>query len=429
MNIDMRTCIKSLLALACTTFFTACEDFKDANQAETVAPIEVSVNLTLAIENVASTQDFVVRFDNYDEDLHISEECSGTGSVAVEGLIPGIYTVTVSGTVFDTEGDEYYVNGNIVNQAIFQDGTSLDINMQGLKVSPLVLKEIYYAGSRPSAGGVYFRDQFYEIYNNSAETQYLDGLYFAHLAPNKSTTTLPVWPESDGNNYAYAERVWRIPGNGTDYPLEPGESCILSQFAVNHQLEMYNPNSPVDLSAAEFEFYMGSTTYVDQPATNMEHIFYDGMADIGTVPQYLTSVFGPAIVIFKVPEGDVYDPVNDSSLKTIDLSKPNSNTYYAKIPIGYVLDAVECIDDASKVNAKRVPGVLDAGVTYVGSTYCGLGVARKPMTDENGEYMYNAVGALMFQDTNNSTDDFEGGVVPMIRRYDVGMPSWNHTLQ
>ena len=50
---------------------------------------------------------------------------------------------------------------------------------------------------------------------------------------------------------------------------------------------------------------------------------------------------------------------------------------------------------------------------------CGLSVARKPLTDENGEYMYNAVGALMFQDTNNSTEDFEGGVVPMIRRYDT----------
>ena len=387
----MNKYMKWLLVTAWMVASSACEDFRDANQADTVASIRANVTLTLAVENVASTQDFVVKFDNYDENLHISEECNGTESVTIEGLIPGIYTVTVSGTVFDTEGDEYYVNGNVVNQAILQDDTSLDITVQGLKVSPLVLKEIYYAGSRTPTNGVYFRDQFYEIYNNSAQTQYLDGVYFANLVPGKSSTTLPVWPESDGNNYAYAERVWRIPGNGTDYPLEPGESCVISQFAANHQLEIYNPNSPIDGSISEFEFNMNNATYPDQPAVDMIHIFYN--------------------------------------LKTTDLSKPNSSTYYAKIPISYVLDAVECIDNATAVNAKRVPAALDAGMTYVGSTYCGLSVARKPLTDENGEYMYNAVGALMFQDTNNSTDDFEGGVVPMIRRYDTGMPAWNHTLQ
>ena len=425
----MNKYIKWLLVTAWMVASSACEDFRDANQADTVASIRANVTLTLAVENVASTQDFVVKFDNYDENLHISEECNGTESVTIEGLIPGIYTVTVSGTVFDTEGDEYYVNGNVVNQAILQDDTSLDITVQGLKVSPLVLKEIYYAGSRTPTNGVYFRDQFYEIYNNSAQTQYLDGVYFANLVPGKSSTTLPVWPESDGNNYAYAERVWRIPGNGTDYPLEPGESCVISQFAANHQLEIYNPNSPIDGSISEFEFNMNNATYPDQPAADMIHIFYKGLASMGSIPQYLTSVFGPAIVIFRVPEGDNYDPVNDPNLKTTDLSKPNSSTYYAKIPISYVLDAVECIDNATAVNAKRVPAALDAGMTYVGSTYCGLSVARKPLTDENGEYMYNAVGALMFQDTNNSTDDFEGGVVPMIRRYDTGMPAWNHTLQ
>lgn len=32
-----------------------------------------------------------------------------------------------------------------------------------------------------------------------------------------------------------------------------------------------------------------------------------------------------------------------------------------------------------------MPAVLDAGITYVGATYCGLGVARKLSLDENGE--------------------------------------------
>ena len=412
----MNKYIKWLLVTAWMVASSACEDFRDANQADTVASIRANVTLTLAVENVASTQDFVVKFDNYDENLHISEECNGTESVTIEGLIPGIYTVTVSGTVFDTEGDEYYVNGNVVNQAILQDDTSLDITVQGLKVSPLVLKEIYYAGSRTPTNGVYFRDQFYEIYNNSAQTQYLDGVYFANLVPGKSSTTLPVWPESDGNNYAYAERVWRIPGNGTDYPLEPGESCVISQFAANHQLEIYNPNSPIDGSISEFEFNMNNATYPDQPAVDMIHIFYNGLASMGSIPQYLTSVFGPAIVIFRVPEGDNYDPVNDPNLKTTDLSKPNSSTYYAKIPISYVLDAVECIDNATAVNAKRVPAALDAGMTYVGSTYCGLSVARPfSSTTATGRRRTAAVSTAACDDSERLTAPTEGKSCPISR--------------
>ena len=94
MNRNMRTYIKGLLAVACAAGFASCEDFKDANRAETVAPIEVSVNLTLDVTNVASTENFTVRFDNYDEDLHIAEEFDGIDAISVDGIIPGIYTVT-----------------------------------------------------------------------------------------------------------------------------------------------------------------------------------------------------------------------------------------------------------------------------------------------------------------------------------------------
>lgn len=67
----------------------------------------------------------------------------------VDGIIPGIYSVTVSGTAIDTENNEYYINGNSVNAALFKHGSALNIEVQGLKVSPLIFKEIYYCGSRP----------------------------------------------------------------------------------------------------------------------------------------------------------------------------------------------------------------------------------------------------------------------------------------
>ncbi len=412
-----------------TTLIVGCDSFKDLSDATEVEAIDVNVDLDIAVENVAVLKDLKIKFDNYDEDLHYVEEVT-TNSVKVNGIIPGIYSVTVSGTAIDIENSEYTINGNSINEALFRNESTLNIKVQGLKRSPLIFKEIYYCGSRPKAGGVYFRDQFYEIYNNSAETQYLDGIYFANLTPGKSTTKLPVWPAEDGDNYAYAERVWKFPGNGTEYPLKPGESCVISQFAANHQLDIYNPLSPIDGSSSEFEFNMNNKNFPDQPAYDMLHVFYNGKAEMGTVPQYLTSVFGGAYVIFSVPEGETWDPVNDANMKATDQSKPNSTTYYAKIPIKYVLDAVEAIDNESMMNAKRVPAVLDAGITWVGATYCGLGVARKLATDDDGNpVIREETGTYFYQDTNNSTDDFERGVVPMLRRNGAKMPSWNHTLQ
>lgn len=411
--------------LVFTQAFVSCERFREANEADKIVPLSVTLNLKLVSEDITLSNDLLVKFDNYSEGLHLEKEFRGE-TVRMDDIIPGIYTISVSGVGIDGKGSEYYLNGNLVNKALFKADIDLHIPLQGLKISPLLFKEIYYAGSRTPANTVYFRDQFYEIYNNSAETQYLDGICFANLTPGKATTKLPLWPEEDGEKYVYAERVWRFPGKGTDYPLKSGESCIISQFAANHQLEQYNPNSPVNCSSSEFEFNMNNPNFPDQAAINMIHVFYNGKSDQGTIPQYLTSVFGGAYVLFKIPEDDVWDPVNNPALKTTDRSKPKSKMYYAKVPVKYVLDAVEAVDNETMINAKRVPAVLDAGLTYVGATYCGLGVSRKPSVDENGELLKRENGALIFQDTNNSTNDFERGVVPILRRYDTKIPAWNH---
>lgn len=183
-----------IVSLAWILLVSSCDSFRDVKGVEDVASMSVAVNIQLDVENLAEIKDLTLKFDNYDEDLHLSKECA-VGKVEMDGVIPGIYTITVSGTVLNADGDEFYVNGNLVNKALFGNVNEVDVMAQGLKVSPLVFKEIYYAGSRSETGGVYFRDQFYEIYNNSSSVLYLDGLYIANLTPSKSTLTLPVWPK------------------------------------------------------------------------------------------------------------------------------------------------------------------------------------------------------------------------------------------
>lgn len=409
-NIYLYLAIISFILMA-----NSCDGFSDAFDAKKIEPVSVTFNTKMNIENFDNVEGLKIVVTNYTEGFQTEKEITSS-SVNIDNLIPGMYSVVISGKSQNNEGVWYYLNGSLINQGLFTDKESLEISISGMQISPLVFKEIFYSGTEK----FYFRNQFYEIYNNSDELLYLDGIHFATLHPGKATTKLPTWPAEDKDKYVYTDRLWKFPGTGTEYPLKPGESCIISQFAANHQSETYNPDSPIDGSSSEFEFNMNNPNFPDQPAYDMEHVFYDGLPDIGRIPQYLTPVFGGAYVIFKVPEDKQYDPVNDKTLQTNDLGS-SSPKLFAKIPIEYVLDGVEAVDDETKVDSKRMPGVLDAGITTVGATYNSLGVARKKI----GE---NPDGTPILQDTNNSTDDFERGVIPEFRRYGSKMPSWNHTL-
>lgn len=405
----------SVFALCLMLLFSQCKRIDDAMEVKKVGAYKVSVNTTSELEGL-NPDGLKIVFENFAEGFRLEKSLTGNATT-IEGLLPGIYSINISGRRENQNGETYYLNGSKINYPILHDGDAINIAINGLKVSPLVFSEIFYAGTTP----FYFRNQFYEIYNNSAELIYLDGLYFGNLTPSNASTTNPLWPAEDGDKYAYAERLWKVPGNGSDYPLKPGESFVISQFAANHQLAQYNPASPIDGSSSEFEFNMNNANFPDQPAPDMLHVFYNGNASKGTLPQYLTPVFGGAYVIFKVPEGVAYDPVNNPQLKTRNLAT-SSTSVYAKIPMEYILDAVEAGDNENKINAKRVPSVLDAGMTYVGATYNSKGVARKVAAT-------NEDGTPILIDGNNSTEDFERGVVPMFRRHGSKMPSWNHTLK
>lgn len=392
---------------------SGCEPFERARETEPVSPLSVTIAVQTEIPNFESAQGAMVELTNVDEKVRYVQPLTGK-ETTITGVLPGIYSITISGEIKDAKGHTAYPNGSLQSYPILKEGSRVEMEVLNGRLSPLVFKEIYYCGSPKR----YFRDQFYEIYNNSDETQYLDGIFFATLHPGKATTKAPVWPAEDGEKYVYSDRIWKFPGSGREYPLQPGESCVVAQFAANHQLKQYNPQSPIDGSSADFEFNTGNKKFPDQPAPDMIHVFYDGKSEMGRLPQYLTPVFGGAYVIFKAPEGVTYDPVTDKSLQAKDQSQKR-NRLYARIPVDYILDGVEAGDNETLLNAKRMPGFIDAGMTYVGKTYIGLGVARKVKGKRPD-------GTPILQDTNNSTKDFERGVVPVLRRDGAKIPAWSH---
>ena len=300
-----------------------------------------------------------------------------------------------------------------ITRSVVKPMSVLTVNTEYLEQkSSLILKELYYCGSKTPSGGSYFRDQYYELYNNSSSVQYLDGLCIGNINPVVATANLPSYPGENPDDYLYFLTVWQIPGipqslegSTHNYPIQPGESVIIAQMADNHQRAELNPACPVNLLSAEFEAYLKSTAIIkDNPAINMHLAFWPR-----PTYQWLVAVFGGAYAIF-YPDHEI-DP-NEYT------SPINSTQKLCKISIDCVVDAVELVNDESKMKLKRMPAVLDAGATTVSATYCGKSVARKiKSTLEDGRIIY--------QDTNNSTEDFEVMDKPVPRRNGAKIPAWN----
>ncbi len=392
-----------LLPLLAVIIATSCKQFSDIAEIREVEPLSATVTLTLNLGEAPSPQNFNLKLINYSERYEINKSVSAGSSVTVDNIIPGIYTVTASSEM-SQDGFTYNYSGSAVNVDIVENNKNIDVTVEASKSGALLLKEIYYCGSRTPSGGSYFRDQFYEIYNNSETVQNVRGLCIANINPLTATANLPVWPGEDAANYIYCLAIWQVP-NDKDYPLNPGESIIIAQMADDHKKPNLNPNCPVNLLSAEFETYVNTTSIIsDNPAINMVMAFWPS-----PTPQWLTTVFGSAFVIF-FPEGTI-DPNNY-------ISPVGSTSKNFKVPIANIVDAVELVGNPNQIQLKRMPTVLDAGAITVGGTYRAESVARKVKeVKENSRVIY--------YDTNNSTNDFEVMNPPVIRRNGAMTPSWN----
>jgi hypothetical protein len=392
-----------LIAIVLLTSIS-CEQFKQVAEIEEVTPISANVKISAAgiSADTPLPSSYTVRFINYGENFEISKTTDASGNVSTSDLIPGVYTVTATGESAGG-GFTYYFSGSLTNINILTGGQNFNIEVASSKAGALILKEIYFNGST----GYYFKDQFYEIYNNSEEVQYADGMGIGNILPTQASTATYNWEVPDGKpeNYIYLASIWQVPGDGNDFPVKPGESIVIAQIAQNHTA--IKPTSPVDLSGAEFEtFIVNQSVNPDNPnAHNMILAFDKGV--FGT--QWLVTVFGGAYAIF-MPDKEI-DPNG--------WVKPQGKSDQAyPIPIDCVLDAVEIVNNATKINQKRMPTNLDAGATFTGATYNCNSVSRKIReTKADGRHIY--------MDTNNSSDDFQLNSVAMVRRNNPGVPSWN----
>jgi hypothetical protein len=326
---------------------------------------------------------------------------TGADGLAVfESVIPGLYDVSSTQTIADN--DALNITG-VFNRSLTlnaaQTGVTinaeqnirLNLELSGAPSGSLVIKEVYYTGSRTPSGGNYFSDQFVEIYNNSSETVFLDGLCIADLfgvAGQINPTNVPT-PFASDRNHVYASNVWRIPGSGRQHPLQPSQSIIIAQDGINHRTDpVGNPSSPVDLSTADWETFNQRDDNRDTDAPNvpnLERLYFTGGFD------WLMPVFGPALVIFRTD--------NFAALQQVPIPDAPTQQPRIRIPNALVIDAFEALQNAQSSAFKRVPPALDAGFVFARDTYTGESARRKTAVTTGGR--------RVLQDLNNTSQDFE----------------------
>jgi len=380
-----------LFAFVALLFASGCED-------DEVQPVNVLVRLSyptdFATQSVGPGVTVTLRSTTGGSTVDVISDAAG--EVLFQAIIPGEYQVEASQQLSAAEAlaitgkfnQELNLNGSIAITAAPApvDGQAFDLELSGVPAGDLVFKEVYYTG----VPDFYFSDQFIEIYNNSDGDIFLDGLCIAdiwgasgQINPNTTPTAF-----ADDADHVYANSVWRIPGSGQEHLLRSGESIIIAQDGIDHTAE--NDNTTVNLGSADWETYnqRDDNRDVDSPTVpNLERVYFTGGFD------WLVTVFGPALVLFRTDDFDALEKVQVPDL-------PDTFSPRVKIPKGLLIDTFEALRDADSGNFKRIPVGVDAGFVFASDTYVGESFRRKlALTSDDGR--------IILQDTNNSGNDFE----------------------
>ncbi len=387
-------------------------------EAKTIS-VTVNVDETKLTEaGIPSPDSYAVTLTNFATGVSI-ETATENGVASAAGLVPGLYNITAT-AASGQDGFSYTITGALNDVNFLNDGEEVSVSVDAVKEAALIFKEIYYTGCRfptdtEEGSSTYFRDQFYEIYNNSTQTVYADGLCIAGtLFATYDFKFRLDWPIENADDYVFCDTVWQIPGDGTQYPIAPGESIIIAQWGTNHKADNLTKGaSPVDLSGAEFEALEKETifngiTLTDNAAINMKQVID---ADGYQMPQWLTPTSGSTYVIFKPST-----PLKNEDF--IVATNADWANVAREIPVSDIIDAVQTISDEKRLEILGLPAILDAGAIWADGTYVGESIARKVKETRED-------GTVVYQDTNNTTNDFEVKTTPTVRRNGAKVPSWN----
>lgn len=393
-----------LLPLLTLLFAVSCSDDNDKGTKKHVVTVTAVLpsdvvgseitNLSVTVTNKTTSQEVVASI--------------GKDNKATIEVIPGIYSFVVSGSTADL-----HLNGTASDVEVYAN-KDVSVNLIAGVASTLILKEVYFTGVKDW----YFIDSFYEIYNNTDEVQYLDGVILGVVDQGFAVGTYLPQPSQwmpDGKlidgRYPMTSYVQYFPGTGKDYPIQPRTSIIVAANPIDHSsraLADGDEKSPVNLTGAQWQLYtnISSTDTKIEGIPCMEH----GWKVEGFGREMMPSTDGQAIIIARLKSGKVSDYISDpGSIR----KHPSASPTHLMIPGDCILDAIDIVPFIAGERYKHIEAKDDAGMAWVSgkdgssnAAYSGKSLRRKIVA-------FTADQKPIYKDTNNSSNDFVlGGGAP-----------------
>lgn len=374
---------------------------KDDDLSTKKTDLKVTIENPTDLQNVELKSGTISFTEINSGDVTSSDEF--TDNELIVTLTEGSYDITFEGEI------EYQLDGKTQTSAVrgYQTGlvlsgptavTSIDLFLHS-ETAGFVIKEIFFTGNRTPQGDLYNGDKYFIIHNNSDEVLYADGLVIAESTFN--TITKRDYTPNVMNEAFTTGTIVMVPGDGDDYPIEPGASFTIANNAIDHR--EYNSES-LDLTSAEFELELTPKINVDNPQVpNMINIFRPmTMLDQGH-KSYVLARFETSTEEFLANNQYTYEYLSNSGI-------PMDQDAY-KLPNEWVIDAVNLSVKAT------FEWIVTAPSLDMGWTYCAL---VKSDTERYGKSVIRKVltttpdGREILKDTNNSTEDFEAEAKPSL---------------
>lgn len=415
--------LKSILLMIIAAFvMVACNDDDDIS----TSSVSVTMELPTALKDkAANVSNIVVTFENVNTGAVIKHQ---SNKLSLSNLIieDGLYTIKVEGNVsYETSYKKKIINDDLseeeqeIKETITNKlkGYGENVEVKGGKLSiPItlfiynekagngfVISEVFFTRTSTPEGKSYDGDTFIEIYNNSNEILYADGLCVGETTLQTNDLQNKMTPDFRMTKVAVKD-VYRIPGSGKEHPVKPGEVLLLADIAINHKTN--NPNS-FDLSKANFEWFDEDADDVDVP----EVMNLEKMISTNGGAWNLNSRGQNAIVLFRLADGTTPESfLNDNALDySFTYNFPGGSFESTEstwaIENDKVVDAVQ-LSVLGEFQWNVIAPELDLSWTYGTETegYNGLSVRRKISHKEGAR--------IVLQDTNNSAFDFIPTALP-----------------
>lgn len=368
--------------------------------------IQVKLDFPEEFANIDKTP-IVVNLRNTTNGVQYKSNCNAEG-VASFNAEYGFYEANFQYKHIESDGVIHIFNGRIENIILSnetegQSATPYPMEIIAATTAQIIIKEFYHFGCIGNDGKNYTYDTYISVYNNSNKIAYLDSICVGMVSPMTSNSPSKFVYDNGVlmDSIPLDQMAWQFPGTGEDYPLQPGEECVIAFSAINHKA--LHPNS-IDLSKADFAFWTEevdmSSSMVQKPAIGVKY-----MTNIWrtkpTTKAFPVNNTAKAMILFRI-EGVTAAQYVANSQNITKIPHSETGLDFLRIPTKFILDGIECVTSAER-NHKRLPTNVDAGFFFIngGAAGCSLAAVRKVEEVVDGRIIY--------QDTNNSSLDLESG--------------------